>query len=451
MFLKVIGQQVRSYSSKAANDFDIVIVGGGLVGSALACKLAQSPWMSSRRICLLESAPMKKKNKTFDNNQAYSNRVVSLNPRTKKLFESIRAWDLIPRKQGYNKMFVWDHCSTSSIEFKANQDESIAYIVENNLVIDALDQVASSLQGKNLEILHGTKVKNIHLPNDDVEKATIVLEDDKPVIQTSLVIGADGVNSKLRQSMTDVNYTSKEYNQMGLVGTITYEDDESRDDIAFQKFMPGGPIALLPLCKGKASLVWSLPSSKAKELKKLDPESLALELNNQLNLTYERSSVVDGLNSILGLVLRPLQAPEDSITSLPPPKAVRVDNPACFPLGLGYTDRYVSPGAALIGDAAHRVHPLAGQGVNLGYNDVKNLVEALENNVKHGKTFPNYDHLCDYETNSVRHNLAFVNAIDALQQLYCTENVAFVAARSIGLQFVNKNRAIKEAIMAAAS
>ena len=105
----------------------------------------------------------------------------------------------------------------------------------------------------------------------------------------------------------------------------------------------------------------------------------------------------------------------------------------------------------MIGDAAHRVHPLAGQGVNLGYNDVKNLVEALENNVKHGKTFPNYDYLCDYETNSVRHNFAFVNAIDALQQLYCTENVAFVAARSIGLQFVNKNRAIKEAIMAAAS
>ena len=91
--------------------------------------------------------------------------------------------------------------------------------------------------------------------------------------------------------------------------------------------------------------------------------------------------------------------------ALPPPKAIKVENAAIFPLGLGKAERYVSKNAVIIGDAAHRVHPLAGQGVNLGYNDILQLTEALENNVKHGQKFPNYQHLCDYETSSMRHNL----------------------------------------------
>ena len=323
--------------------------------------------------------------------------------------------------------------------------------MENDLVIEALNKVANSLTNKNLEIWYDSKVQKIELAQDDTHQSRIILENDKN-IQASLVIGADGANSKLRQCMTNLTYTSKDYKQMGLVGTITYEESETRDNIAFQKFMPEGPIALLPLCAGKASLVWTLPTSKAKEYKKLDPESLAKKLNGQLNLTYQRSPIVDGLNGALGLFLRPFQSPENSnITSLPHPKAAKVDNPACFPLGLGYPSRYVSQGAALIGDAAHRVHPLAGQGVNLGYSDVKNLVKALEDNVKHGKPFPSYDYLCEYETASVRHNLAAISAIDALQQLYCTDNLALVTARSLGLQFVNKNRILKEAIMAAAS
>ena len=325
-----------------------------------------------------------------------------------------------------------------------------AYIIENDLVVQALDEVANSLTNKNLEIWHDSKVLNIELPTDNNQLSKIFLDSDK-LIHTSLVIGADGANSILRKYMKNLDFTFKDYKQMGLVGTVTYEESEIRNDTAFQKFMPTGPIALLPLCKGKASLVWTLPTEKAKEYKKLEPEDLAKELNHHINRNYNRSPMVDTLNGVLGLILRPLQTPEDHITSLPPPRAVKVENPACFPFGLGYPNRYVCQGAALIGDAAHRVHPLAGQGVNLGYNDVKNLVDALENNVKHGKIFPSYDYLCNYESNSVRNNLPVINAIDILQKLYCTENVGLVAARSLGLQFVHKNRFLKDAIMAAAS
>ena len=173
------------------------------------------------------------------------------------------------------------------------------------MVVEALETVTNKLtESKNLQIWHDSKVKQIDLAQKDLQPTTIVLDNER-TIQTSLVIGADGANSKLRHSMAHLmDYTSKDYQQMGLVGTITFEDSETRDDIAFQKFMPHGPIALLPLCKGKASLVWTLPTAMAKEFKKLGPEKLAKELNNQLNMVYPRSQVVDGLNGVFGLFLR---------------------------------------------------------------------------------------------------------------------------------------------------
>ena len=139
----------RNYSS-TKQFADIVIVGGGLVGSCLASKLSMSPWLSSKKICLLESAAKKVTLKDFNaEHSKYSNRVVALNPRTRKLFESIGVWSKIPRKKPFHKMFVWDHCSPSNIEFKSS-DEPIAHIIENDLVLKALEEVADNCE--NLQV-----------------------------------------------------------------------------------------------------------------------------------------------------------------------------------------------------------------------------------------------------------------------------------------------------------
>ena len=127
------------------------------------------------------------------------------------------------------------------------------------------------------------------------------------MIKAGLVIGADGANSQVRKAMNNVKYSFKDYNQMGVVGTVTLEDSELRHDIAFQKFMPTGPIALLPLCEGKMSLVWTLPTEKAKNIRKLSPEALANELNHELNKSYAKNSAIEGLNSVVGLALRPFR------------------------------------------------------------------------------------------------------------------------------------------------
>lgn len=442
MFLNIIRQNSTSTSSSLKNA-DIVIVGGGLVGSALACKLSQSQWMSSKKICLLESTPQKKPVKEFDTKTGYSNRVVALNSGTKSLFDSIGAWNLIPRKKAFYKMFVWDHCSPSSIEFK--DEDPIAHIIENDLVLNALSMVLDEETSKksNLEVIYDAKIQGL-------DGSKIMLANGQE-IQGELVIGADGANSVIRKSMT-TRFSSKDYNQMGVVGTVFLEKNETRHDIAFQKFMPTGPLALLPLCQGRMSMVWTLPTSEAKRVKNLSPEDLAKEVNTTLNKTYPQNSLIDGLNSSVGLFLRPFRDVQvSSITSLPPPMASRIENAALFPLAFSQSQRYVNEKVALIGDAAHRIHPLAGQGVNLGYGDVARLVKALEDNIKHGRLFPSYDYLCQYETESLRHNLPLVNAIDGLQQLYCSENPLFIGARSVGLQFVNSNAWLKKFLMSTAN
>jgi len=444
----------RRFSQNSGKFADIVVVGGGLVGSALACKLAKSQWLTSRKICLLESSPKKPAISQDVSNTPFSNRVVALNAGTQSLFESIGAWDLIPRKKPYNKMFVWDHCSPSSIEFKSSL-EPIAHIIENDFVLNALDRVTDELVDKqdNLEVIYSASIKSCELPakenEDDYARLTL---DNGGIIEANLVIGADGANSMIRKSMK-TNYSFKDYKQWGVVGTVTLEESETRHDIAFQKFMPTGPIALLPLCPGKMSLVWTLPTEKAKNaVKNLSPDELAEELNYNLNKVHTSSPLIDGINSSVGLLLRPFRdVDETAITSLPPPKVVEVTNAAMFPLAYGTSERYVGNRVALIGDAAHRVHPLAGQGVNLGYSDVQKLVKNLENNVAHGRKFPSYENLCDYETEAMRHNLPVTTAIDSLQQIYCTENPLFVAARSVGLQLVNSNSTLKNFIMSAAA
>ena len=133
------------------------------------------------------------------------------------------------------------------------------------------------------------------------------------------------------------------------------------------------------------------------------------------------------------------------------PEIVSVDGAAAFPLGLGLPERYITRRVALVGDACHRVHPLAGLGVNLGYGDAEALVRKLEENILQGDVFGSYSYLCEYETERSRHNLPTALTIDGIQQLYGTSLDVVVLARSLGVQIINGIPALKRAIMASAS
>ncbi|GBP04059.1 Ubiquinone biosynthesis monooxygenase COQ6, mitochondrial [Eumeta japonica] len=255
-------------------------------------------------------------------------------------------------------------------------------------------------------------------------------------------VGADGANSAVRRAM-GVQYLSWNYDQMGVVGTLMLSE-ESENTIAWQRFLPGGPVALLPLDSTRSSLVWSLPVEKSRRLLALPDEQFVDELNDALWKQHDHISSVGTCMSWMEATLRRIGLPDGATRQLPPSvRAIVPKSRAAFPLGFGHSTRYVANGVVLVGDAAHRVHPLAGQGVNLGFGDVSDLTRLLADAVYSGQDITHPSWLEKYESTRQRHNVPTQFAIDALHRLYYGDAPPLVLLRSIGLQVTNAIHPLK--------
>ncbi|KHN74315.1 putative ubiquinone biosynthesis monooxygenase coq-6 [Toxocara canis] len=211
----------RCYSSRSF--YDAVIVGGGMVGNAMACSMGLSKALSSRKVLLLESGDPKPLKKTPE----YSNRVSAIGPASVALFKKLGIWKKLEeyRVKRVDRLEVIDSCSKSAIRFEQpNPDNEIAYIIENNAIVAFLsDRIREKCP--NVEIKTKTKVDDCAIPSSLAELATLKLSDDSQV-STSLIIGADGVRSRVRESF-DVDYTAWEYGQKGVVATLRVQAELS--------------------------------------------------------------------------------------------------------------------------------------------------------------------------------------------------------------------------------
>ncbi|XP_024938933.1 ubiquinone biosynthesis monooxygenase COQ6, mitochondrial [Cephus cinctus] len=258
----------------------------------------------------------------------------------------------------------------------------------------------------------------------------------QPPIDFSGTVGADGANSRVRDAM-GVQYIKWNYDQMGIVATVKL-GEPTANIVAWQRFLPGGPVALLPLTDTLSSLVWSVSHEKAKELLKLEEEHFVDAINDALWKVYHRDGIVESGMKALQQLLAGLSLQTGVTKQLPPSAAGIVEGSrAAFPLGFGHSVCYVKPGSVLVGDAAHKVHPLAGQGVNLGFGDVTTLVQILAEAARNGAMFGDMAYLTKYETLRQRHNVPTMLAIDALHRLYKGTAAPIVLARSLGLQLTN--------------
>ncbi|XP_076047852.1 ubiquinone biosynthesis protein COQ6, mitochondrial isoform X4 [Oratosquilla oratoria] len=365
-------------SSSDDTHYDIVIAGGGMVGFAMANAIGQSSRMSNHSILMLEGAP----NKSWSLPEEYSNRVCALSQHTQKLFSRLGVWDEIMSMRAHpvRRMQVWEACSEAMIALQHNDmNEEVAHLVENDVIVHALKQRLPP----HVKVEYGSKIASYELPTESKERVSISLEEGK-TITTDFLIGADGAKSKVRDAL-GTKYLTWEYDQIGIVATVELSEP-CENTVAWQRFLPTGPVALLPLSDTKSSLVWSTTKTKAKDLLDSSEDDFIDELNRAL---WDENELNQSVENLHGRWMDMLEAVFPGGTGdsrqLPPSiKAIVPNSRAGFPLGLGHALHYVGPRVALIGDAAHRVHPLAGQGVNLGFGDVACLTQTLEEAVLEG-------------------------------------------------------------------
>jgi len=332
--------------SAEQSTYDVVIVGGGLVGTTLACALATElgEHYSIALIEAREPAPLP----AMDESTAFEPRVSALTQASRQLLTNIGVWPQITQQRfGLMKnMTVWDAEGTGHIEFQGEDlgQSELGFIVENRITVACLFERLKAFD--NIELIAPATIANLGEPQADGLRS-VHLQDGRE-LKTKLVVGADGAMSQVRE-LAGIFLREKGYQQSAIVTTVRTE--KPHQHTAWQRFLDTGPLAFLPLrtCEGDdhcCSIVWSVDDDQVDRLMALDDEAFKAAL--------ERA-----FESKLG-------------------KICEVDARFVFPLRQRHAVNYVQPGLALVGDAAHTIHPLAGQGVNLGLLDAAVLTEELK-------------------------------------------------------------------------
>jgi 3-demethoxyubiquinol 3-hydroxylase len=310
---------------------DAVVVGGGVVGAACALAMARR----GLEVSLVEAvAPVSWTEARPDL------RVYALAPDNIALLDGLGAWASVraARAQRYRRMRVWDAAGGGELVFDADAfgRAELGWIVEHGLLVDRL---WAAMAEAGVRIHCPARVATLEQEED---KASVLLDDGSRVT-ARVAIAADGAASTLRE-LAGIAVTDNEYGQRALVAYV--RTGRPHEDTAWQRFLPGGPIAFLPCADGSSSIVWTLPDAEAQRTLVMDDEGLARALT-------------DALDGRLGAV---------------EPISTR----AAFPLRRRLAEVHVRGRVLLLGDAAHVVHPLAGQGVNIGLRDVSALVASID-------------------------------------------------------------------------
>ncbi len=393
--------------------FDILIVGGGMIGSALALGLSRQGW----QVGLIEGAPaasLMAPAEPASSVDDFEPRVSAISLASQRLLEELGAWPKVQasRHCGYREMTVWDGDGTGRIHFDAAElhARSLGTIVENRNIVRALFE---SLSDSSVQLLDGVRVK-AWSRGQGVE-----LEDGRR-LAARLVVGADGALSRLRQ-WSGLATREWDYDQQAIVCTV--RTSQNHRYTAWQRFSPTGPLAFLPLLNEAGdehfcSIVWSQDTLEARRLMALETESFRKELEAAI----ERE---------LGEVLA-------------------VSRRFAFPLRQRHAKDYIADGLALVGDAAHTIHPLAGQGANLGYGDVRALLEELGRARALGLAPDDASVLARYQRRRKGENLTMMAAMEGFKQLFARDELPVRWLRNTGMRWLNQLAPLKNRIAAEA-
>lgn len=369
--------------------FDVQVVGAGLAGLTVAALLARCERRARLKIRVVDAAPRP----VFPASDEVGLRVSAIATGSVELLDSLGAWQLVPpaRACGYERMRVWDESSVadsaSALTFDAAEFAvpQLGYIVENVVLQHAL---LSVLDDADVELQFNTEVES---PSAD------------------LVIGADGAHSKIRER---AGIATREF-PYGQTGFVTHLRPElAHRKTALQRFLKDGPLGMLPLADGRISIVWSMHDALAERVAAASDDELG-------EILSEASDYVLGRLEVAG------------------PRGT-------FPLCARHASQYVAEGLALVGDAAHAIHPLAGQGANLGLQDAVALAGVIDTALGNGEYPGDRPVLRRYERARKGQNATMLHFMTGLNRLFATDSALVRELRVLGMRLFNRSGPIRD-------
>lgn len=375
---------------------DVVVVGGGVVGAACALALAKLG---------LEVALVEGREPVRWSADAPDLRVYAFAPDNATLLDGLDAWEPVrsARAQAYRRMRVWDASGGGELSFDADMlgRDQLGWIVENNLLVDRL---WAALPAAGVRLHCPARVESMEQDDASAEAGGVRLRlDDGSRLESRLAIAADGADSTLRE-LAGLQVSTHDYQQRGVVAFV--ETEKSNEATAWQRFLPSGPLAFLPFTEGRSSIVWTLPDEEAARVLALDDVAFNRELGSAFETRLGEVRVVS--------------------------------KRAAFPLRRQLAESGIAGKVLLVGDAAHVVHPLAGQGVNLGLRDVTRLRDAIADAQSRRADWASPHRLARWSRQCRSENAAAAYAFDGINRVFSNDEMHMTLLRGFALGVAGK-------------
>jgi 2-octaprenyl-6-methoxyphenol hydroxylase len=377
-------------------DYDLVIVGGGIVGLTLTAALKDS----GLNILLIEARVA---SAAVAKGQAYAVHMLSA-----QIFQGIGLWDkILPNVAKYNRVRLSDADYPDVVNFQTTDlgTPELGFVAEHYALLEPLQEFVQSCP--NVTILCPAEV--VSTQNErDIVTINIKIGDENRIIRSKLLVAADGSKSPIRQA-AGIKTKGWKYWQSCIVAFV--KPEKSHNNTAYEKFWSSGPFAILPLPGNRCRIVWTAPHEEAKALCALNDQEFLAELTKRYGQQM-------GKLELLG-------------------------DRFIFQVQLMQSDRYVLPRLALIGDAAHNCHPVGGQGLNLGIRDAAALAEIIQTAHKHRQDIGNISILKQYESWRKKENLAILGFTDLLDRVFSNNLLPIVIIRRLGLWIMQRVPMVK--------
>ena len=386
----------QSLAEKRGYDYDLVIVGGGIIGLTLAAALNDS----GLRILLIEA---RVQSASVAKGQAYAIHMLSA-----LIYQGIGVWDkILPQIETYNRVCLSDADYAGVVEFNTSDigSKDLGFVAEHQALLYPLQELVK--ESPNITYLCPAEVISTEYL-EDVATVEVKVAGEICTIRSHLIVAADGGNSRIRQA-AGIKTRGWKYWQSCIVAFV--KPEKPHNNTAYEKFQASGPFAILPLPGNRCRIVWTAPHEEAKALCDLDDEQFLAQLQQRF-----------------GDHLGKLELLGDRFV---------------FQVQLMQSDRYVLHRLALIGDAAHKCHPVGGQGLNLGIRDAAALAQVIREAHSTGKNIGDVKVLKTYERWRKRENLAILGFTDLLDRVFSNKFLPIVIVRRFGLWVMQRVPFIK--------